>query len=200
MPKRSMPKRSTRAPRGFMAALHEAGHAIVAIAIGWRPTKARIALVGLHGSAAGDRDGELESRGAMLEPRNPKERQLILACMLGGLEAERRRSRRSVLALCAFGGAGGDYNAAVALVASARWRGAGQRAHEPTVDQIADELEGARRVARAIVADHWRATMALAWALFDRKRLSGAEIRRIATQRDSKLRQRHEQARRRARE
>lgn len=120
--------------------------------------------------------------------------------MLGGLEAERRRSRRSVFALCAFGGAGGDYNAAVALVASSRRRGAGPKAEEPTVEQVTEELELARRVARGLVRDHWGATMGLARALFDRKRLSGAEVLRLATHRDGKLLARHAEARRRARE
>jgi hypothetical protein len=116
--------------------------------------------------------------------------------MLAGLEAERRQCRRAVLTLCAFGGAGGDYNAAVQLVASAA-RQARSRAHrERSADEVADELERARQMARGIVRDHWRAVQAVATKLLARQRLAGPEILRLALQRDGRLRARRQQAQR----
>jgi len=151
-----------------MAALHEAGHAVVTLAMGWRPGWARVG----HANCLG-RDGEYNAAVRGLDATKAHERRLILACMLAGLEAERRRSHRSVLELCAFGGAGGDYNAAVALVATSR------RA-PPDADAVAREIEAARKLSRDLVARHWRAVLAVAAELCARKQLSGAEIARLA--------------------
>lgn len=171
-----------------MTALHEAGHAVVSLALGWRPRRAELCPL-----ETPHLDGTYEAEKRRMNPSIGRHRRMVLARMMGGLEAERRRTRRSILDLCAFGGAGADYNAAVRLAAAHVGPSSAV-----TTEAVEAEIEQGRQLARDLVRKHWRAVDAVARALYRHGVLPGGDILRVAVAVDPRLKPARARRRRRS--
>jgi hypothetical protein len=153
-------------------ARHEAGHCVVALALGWRPSSVDVEDT----RDAGGTTRYHTRRAWCAYSRAQRMRRLAVA--FGGVEAERRVCRASVHEL--LGRAGAGDLAVVADLLDGSY-GPWPDAPEPVRRMRDSEEEEARCIARALVREHWRAVEAVARALERRGRLAGEAVFRIAT-------------------
>ena len=168
-------------PRGSDArvrARHEAGHCVVAIAMGWRARSLDITdEVGRSGSTDYfPRPSHCSYRAAYRRRR--------LSVLFGGIEAERRVSRASVFALLTGAGAADAEKIRETLDES---YGPWADAPLPFRRRRDREEEDCRGQARGVLRRHWRAVEALTRVLTRRGRLSGADAFGLATRASPKL-------------
>jgi hypothetical protein len=170
-----------------VAARHEAGHCVVALAMGWRVRAVDV-------TEQADRGGTAHYFSCKsYSGYRPADRQRRLSVLFGGVEAERRVCRASIFSLLTTAGAG-DAERMRELLDAAY----GPWADAPAgVRRLRDaEEERARRAARDAIRLYWRAVEALTRALARRGKLCGPELFALATRASPALGRQFAKARR----
>ena len=179
VPTKALDNRRSHAASVRVRARHEAGHCVVAIAMGWRVRSLDIADdIGRCGAA------DYFFRPSYCSYRST-DRRRRLSVLFAGVEAERRVSRASVFSLLTGAGAADAEKIRETLDES---YGPWADAPPPFRHRRDQEEEDSRRLAREVLRRHWRAVERLTRALVRQGRLSGTDSFDLAVRASPQLR------------
>ncbi len=132
------------------AAIHEAGHAVVTLAVGRGAFVNRVEVQDYARALESGVGGVVVTDWLGHVPRRFGERRDRIAVHMGGLEAERRRWHRSILALI-LTSAGDDYRAAIAIAEPIHSWARGDR--DKFEELVGDDINCGRELARDLVVN-----------------------------------------------